>query len=564
MSLGGAHFEVFSRRGSGAPWAFFGAYPARDEAVSAARDVLTSGHARAVRVYRETFNEDTGEFLSQKVFEEGSAGEKESKEGVHLPCAKPDDLYTANGKRTIARLLRDALAGWRITATELLHHPGHVQRLELAGTVLQQAIQKWAVKHAGNTGQPVQQIIIKLDELVTEATRRVVVDGQNHKFPSIEKEGFAPLLARLVNAPMPEYLVNGALARQIAHARNWSEKLESLLALISELPEDDTSHALGIKAIDGIAAEMLSGSAALVELLGEQPDLGSALIHLTNLFLGRAAELQGLSTSLEKLARAFASGQLPSARMAVGERIMREIRVGRRFKSKTLDDEILVMRKLATALVTVQGVLFSPEEFEDAFASRSSHLVLPEVVERYLAGLERPAERIEKLLGLACNVVGNTNKRELVFFINGILGSPRTEAFYVDGREPIQARLAELRVLQTRIRNSAFHESHRTRMAKAVDGIAVAAERKAGFLNGLAKSSPGPAPLAEQLLLLLAGQGVTEGALTDNVRARLRGTMGNPNFAGSLAAFDDVRGERFQRLLTATGMEGLVRRKAAG
>ncbi len=307
MSLGGTHFEVFSRRGSGGPWAFFGAYPGRDDAVNAAKDVLASGQARAVRVYRETFNDDTGEFLSQKVFEEGNAGGKVAKESVHLPCAKPDDLYTANGKRTIARLLRDALAGWRITATELLHHPGHVQRLELAGTVLQQAIQKWAVKHAGNTGQPVQQIIIKLNELVTEATRRIVIDGQEHKFPSIEKEGFAPLLSRLVNSATPDYLVNGALAHHIAHARSWSEKLDCLLALMAEFPPDDASHALGAKAIDGIAAEMLSGSAALIDLLGEQPDLGSALFHLTNLFLGRAAEIHDLSASLQK----FLRGPLP-------------------------------------------------------------------------------------------------------------------------------------------------------------------------------------------------------------------------------------------------------------
>jgi hypothetical protein len=563
MSLGGAHFEVFSRRGSGAPWAFFGAYPGRDEAVNAAKEVLADGHARAVRVYRETFNEDTGEFLSQKVFEEGGAGGKSAKESIHLPCAKPDDLYTANGKRTIARLLRDALAGWRITATELLHHPGHVQRLELAGTVLQQGIQKWAVKHAGNTGQPVQQIIIKLNELVSEATRRVILDGQQHRFPSIEKEGFAPLLARLVNSATPDYLVNGALARHIAHARSWAEKLDYLLALMAELPKDEASRAFGAKAIDGIATEMLSGSAALVDLLGEQPDLGSALLHLTALFLGRAEEIRDLSPSLATLARAFADGQLPQARAAIGERIMREIRGVRRFKSGSLDDEILVMRKLAAGLVTVQGVLLSPDDFEDAFAARSSHLVQPETIERYLAGLERPSERIEKLLGLACNVVGDANKRELVFFINGILGSPRTETSYVDGREPVQARLSELRGIQEHIKNASFHKSHRIRMTEALDGLAVAAERKAGFLNGLAKSNPAPAALAEQLLLLLSSQGVTDGALAENVRARLRESMANPGFGSSLALFEESRSERFFRMLAAAGMEGSLKRKAA-
>jgi hypothetical protein len=564
MSLGGTHFEVFSRRGPGAPWSFFGAYPTRDAAVNAAKEVLAAGQARAARVYRETYNEDTGEFLSQKVLEEGEAEGKVAKQSAQLPCVKPEDLYTAGGRRAIARLLREALASWRMTATELLHHPGHVQRLELAGTVLQQAIQKWAVKYAGNTGQPVQQIIIKLNDLVTEATRRLVIDGQEHKFPSIEKDGLSPLLGRLVNEPNPEYLLNGALARHIAQARSWAQKLDSLLLLMAALPEDGAARALGAKAVDGIAAEMLAGSAALIELLGDQPDLGSALLHLSQLFIGHDAELKELSGSLAALAQAFAKGEFPQTRAVIGERILRELRGARRFRAASLDDEIQIMRKLAAALATVQGSLVSPEDLEEAFAARSSHFVQPEVIERHLAGLDRPADKIEKLLCLAANVVGHANKRELVFFMNGILGSPRTETFYVEGREPVPARLAELRSLQMRIEGAAFPESHRHRLMDALDGLALAVERKAGFLNGLTKLSPTPAALAEQLLLLLAGQGVTEGALAEQVRARLRDCMASPGFASALKSFDGARAERFSRLLAAVGVEGSASRKAAG
>lgn len=563
MAVGASHFEIFARKGPGAAWIFEGSYSTRDRAVDAAEKILAGGQVRAVRVYHESFNDNTGELVSLKVFEQGDAAGRVVKDSVRLPCAKPDDFYTTNAKRTIARLLRDALANWRITATELLHHPGHVQRLELAGTVLQQAIQKWAVKHAGVTGQPVQQIIIKLNELVTETARRVVLDGRGHKFPSIEKEGFAPLLARLVNGTTPDYILNGALARHIAHARTWAEKLDCLLVLMSKLPEDEAARALGVNAIDTIITEMFAGSAAVLDLLGEQPDLGTALLHLTNLFLGRSAEMNGFPECLDTLACAFAQGQLSHARAAIGERILREIRGARRLKSTSLDDEIVAMCKLAAALTAAQGTLFSPDDFEDAFTARSSHLVVSETVERYLAGVERPGEKIEKVLGLARNVVGSTNKRELVFFLNGILGSSRTETFYVDGREPVQARLAELRRLQVQVQSAALHETHRKRLAEALDLLAVAVERKAGFLDGLAKSNPAPAVLAEQLLLLLAGQGVTEGTLADKARARIRECLGNPHLASSLSEFDERRAGRFPRLLTAAGIEASLPRKAA-
>jgi hypothetical protein len=563
MSFGSTHFEVFSRKGAGASWAFFGAYGTRDQAVNAAKEVLNAGQAQAVRVYRETFNDDTGEFLSQKIFEEGSAAEKAAKQTVVLPCSKPDDFYTATGRRTISRLLRESLAGWRITATELLHHPGHLQRLELAGTVLQQAIQKWAVKHAGNTGQPVQQIIIKLNGLVADAMRRVVIDGQERKFPLFEKEKLSALLASLVDSATPDYIISGAIARHIAPARSWVEKLDCLLALMDALPEDGPARALGVKTIDTIIAELLASSAALVDLLGDQPDLGSALLHLCALLLGRAEDLNDFPSCVGALAQAFAQGQFPLARASIGERILREIRGGRRLKPHSLDDELHVMRLLASTLAAAQGTLISSEDFEDAFTDRSSHLVVPETVERYLAGLDRPGAKIERLIALAENVVGNANRRELISFVNGILGSPRTETYYVDGREPIQARLAELRALQKRLQQAPFHDSHRDRLAEAVDGLAVAAERKAGLLSGLAKVSPTPVAFAEHLLTLLAGDGVTEGKLAEAVRGRLRDCVADPGFAAALSGLDPASVQRFRRLLAAAGLEGSAKQQAA-
>lgn len=563
MAFGSSHFEVFSRKGPGSSWAFFGAYGTRDQAVNAAKGILAAGQAQAVRVYRETFNDDSGEFLSQKIFEDGSAVEKTAKQAVALPCSKPDDFYTATGRRTIARLLRESLAGWRITATELLHHPGHLQRLELAGTVLQQAIQKWAVKHAGTTGQPVQQIIIKLNGLVSEAMRRVIIDGHERKFPLFEKEKLPALLASLIDSPTPDYVISGAIARHIAPARSWAEKLDCLLSLLDALPQDGPARALGVKTIDTIVAELLAGSAALIDLLGDQPDLGSALLHLCALFLGRREGLDGLPPCMGALARAFAQEELPLARAAIGERLLREIRGGRRLKPHSLDDELQVMRRLASALSAAQGTLISREDVEEAFTVRSSHLVVPETVERYLAGLDRPGAKIERLVAMAEHVVGNANKRELLAFINGILGSPRTETYYVDGREPVAARLAELRALQMRLQKAPFHDTHRERLAEAVDALAVATERKAGLLNGLAKASPTPLAFAEHLLALLAGDGVTEGKLAETVRGRLRDCMADPAFAAALSRLDEASVQRFRRLLAAAGLEGPGKQQAA-
>src|SRR6202012_4350108 len=125
----------------------------------------------------ETYNDETGDYLSLKIFEDGHNQMKVApaqEDAPHaLPCFKPDDLYSYHARQTMARLLADFLARNKITITELIHRADMLEKLEATGTLYQHAIQKIAVAQAASTTIPVQQIVKSLNELTTQATQRV-------------------------------------------------------------------------------------------------------------------------------------------------------------------------------------------------------------------------------------------------------------------------------------------------------------------------------------------------------------------------------------------------------
>ena len=148
---------------------------------------MAAEKATGVKVVKETYNDDTGDYLSLKIFEDGHNQMKvdpKAEDAPHaLPCFKPDDLYSYHARSTIARLLSDFLARNRITVTELLHRADMLEKLEATGTLYQHAIQKVAVAQAANTSVSVQTIVKSLNDLATKAIQKVYRDQRNGVFP---------------------------------------------------------------------------------------------------------------------------------------------------------------------------------------------------------------------------------------------------------------------------------------------------------------------------------------------------------------------------------------------
>src|SRR6202012_1218266 len=108
------HYEVFRRVGAKGGWTLHEVRNVRDDAITMAQELMAAEKATGVKVVKETYNDDTGDFLTLKIFEEGHNSVSvpaNAEDAPHaLPCFKPDDLYSYHARATIARLLPDYLA----------------------------------------------------------------------------------------------------------------------------------------------------------------------------------------------------------------------------------------------------------------------------------------------------------------------------------------------------------------------------------------------------------------------------------------------------------------------
>jgi hypothetical protein len=532
------HYEVFRRVGAKGGWALHDVRNGRDDAITIAQELMAGEKATGVKVVKETYNDDTGDYLSLKIFEEGHNQVKvdpKAEDAPHaLPCFKPDDLYSYHARSTIARLLSDFLARNRITVTELLHRADMLEKLEATGTLYQHAIQKVAVAQAASTSMPVQHIVKSLNDLATKAMQKVYRDQRNGAFPNPGPEHIAPLAVKLAASPDCAYLFNGALARYLSDTQGWDDKIDRLLKLMDMAPADEVPRKLVLSAVDVIVAEVLGGSAALHELMGKSENLAGALTNLVSVFLGNAPE--GAKQGLAALTAHFAADDLPEAKTAIANRIIAEIKSNRRLCPDSMVDELKALRGIANRLVMGVGKYLSHEDLVTGFTLRSRRLVAQEALGHYI-GEAAPDEKIERILFVEDNIIGAENKRQLSSYVAPVLNSAAFESHFQNPKLPILSRLQRLAQLQARVRRSGFVDVTRDEIATRLDALAVAMEARGKLFESIEARTTNPVEKAQTLLRLACSGILTEGVLGSRVRELILGYLGTPGFlTGYIAA----------------------------
>ena len=534
------HYEIFRRQGSKGGWSLHDVSSGREKALEMAAELIAEGKATGVKVVKETYDGDTGDYLSLKIFEDGHTKQKvdpAAEDMPHaLPCFKPDDLYSYHARATLARLLRDFLARNKITVTELLHRADCLETLEATGTTYQHAVQKVAVAQASSTSIPVQQIIKTLNDLATKAINRVYRDARNNYFPEVAPGGFGALAAKLARKSDGGYVFNGALARYLAPMKSWSEKLLALLAVMGEAPAEEPGRTLLLDSIDTITAEILAGSAALHELIGESENLGEALMVLVHLFLGKMLDDDRHREGLVALAEQFATNGLPSSRTAIANRIIAELKNTRRLCPQSLLNELTTLRKLANSLVLGDPRYISHENLIAAFTLRSRRLVVNESIGEYLAEMSTLDAKVERLLHIEENIIGAENKRQLGGILLQIVSSTAFQDHFLSTSTPVMARLRKLAELQARVLRSNFQDNQRRDFADWLDRVASEVERRSKVLNSLQNNLPGSVERAIAILKLCTGNVLTEGRVSARARDIVLVSLGQPGFLSSYMA----------------------------
>ncbi|MFZ5670234.1 MAG: hypothetical protein ACOY4K_12125 [Pseudomonadota bacterium] len=568
MERGQVHYELFVRRQPGSGWTLDIATENRTRAVEAAELALAEGRVAAVRVTKETLDPETREFRSVTILSKGAPERtrtRKVREGAEPLCVSPSDLYTGHARERIGRLLDNWLTRNRATPFELLHRPDLVEKLEAAGVELQHAIQKVAIPEAQARGVGVHEIIRTFQGLAERAIDRLLKDHRRGRLPNLEREAFAAAVERLAGDPDQGYLLGAGVAAALAPAATWSEKVARLLDLADALPEDPQLRPAALQVLEQPLAEILGSRAGLAELLGPDLDLGGQLAAMTRLAGSDAVEaligldakvariMPPLSPPAARLAAWMSGACFENGRVAIAQRVLRELTGPRRLRPGDAEGEIDLLRGLAMALTAAGGRILSLDDIHGAFSARSKMLVASDFVEALLREEMTAVEEIEALLRLAENVTGSANKRQAARWLAANISALRFEKEMRQGAGSPAARLATLAALQKSVLRIGLVSEDAGPLQARLGEVGGLIEADGKIVAALARA---PAPAAHRLNLLLrmaAGEAAPLGPAADRARVEALRLVRSPDAREELAKAPEVL-ERMRALMQTPGL----------
>ena len=565
MSDDQIHYEVFARRNEAASMVLELATEDRGRAMEFAEELLAQTRAVAVRVTKEIRDEDTGEYNSITILAKGTAEKRKTKgltEEAGPLCVAPQDLYSLHARQRIGRLLESWLTRNKATSFELLHRPDLAEKLEAGGTDLQHAVQKIAIPEAQARSASVHEVIRAFNTLIERTINRLIKDGRRGALADFGKEPFAQSCARLIDDPEAAYKIGAGVALYLADAKTWGAKIDRLLDLADKAPAEERPRALAFQVLEQPLGEIMGSPMGMGELLGPGLDLGGSLCAMTRLAAGSTVDLlAGIDPTVSKtipplqgaaarLSRWMEGAYFEGVRVAVGRKVLGEVKGARRLRPSDAQAEIDVLRALAMTLTAAAGKLLPKEDILDAFIERSRMLVGSEFVTAAVAKAANAPEEVRALIRVAENVTGPSNKRQAAQWLVGAVTALRFEKDMRQSAEPTGQRLLTLAELQRTVGRIEIPESDRQLIMHRLGEIGGLIESDINLVECLMRSGAPPMQKLTVLLKLALGEAAPAGPAANKAKAAVLKLAKEPETRAELARAPQVL-ERLRPLMNA-------------
>ena len=559
------HYEVFARRNEAASMALELATEDRARAMELAEEMLEQTRAVAVRVTKEIRDPETGEYRSLTILAKGTAEKRRTKgltEEAGPLCVAPQDLYNIHARQRISRLLDGWLSRNKATSFELLHRPDLAEKLEAGGTDLQHAVQKIAIPEAQARGASVHEVIRAFNGLIERTINRLIKDGRRGALADFRKEDFAAACIRLLDDPEAAYKLGGGVAQYLADAKSWSAKIDRLLDLADTAPPEPRARALAFEVLEQPLGEIMGSPLGMGELLGPDLDLGGSLCAMTRLAAGSTVDLlAGIDPTVSKvipplegaaarLSRWMEGSYFQGVRLAIGRKVLADVKGSRRLRPSDAQAEIDVLRALAMTLTAAAGKLLPKEDILDAFIERSRMLVGSEFITAAVARAANAPEEVRALVRVAENVTGPTNKRQAAQWLVGAVTALRFEKDMRQSAEATGHRLFTLAELQRTVARIEIPESDRQLIVQRLGDIGGLIEADAHLVDCLMRSPAPPMQKLAVLLKLALGEAAPLGPAANKAKAAVLKLAKEPDTRAELARAPEVV-ERLRPLMNA-------------
>ncbi|WP_223677886.1 serine/threonine-protein kinase [Azospirillum agricola] len=284
-------------------------------------------------------------------------------------CGSLAECHGWQGRMVIGIALRSYLDPLFLTPTELIHHAKPLKVLLGHGQLVESAVARIAAVQGRLPGQEPRARRLALQAAVDESWAKA--RAAQIAFADIPK-GRSAVDSVLAAAPGQSptgdvaYDLRVALSLELYELKSWSAKLDRLLDI---LQWDRDERLSGV--VDGMIGDVLCSAAAGVELLGGGLPPGALLVTLCELLCGRVRMDAMGPNRLGVLNALFRQGKLPQARLAVLDRVRRQLKAPQPLGRGAFDQEAECLKTLLGHLLTRNGLTGGPA-MADALTVRYS------------------------------------------------------------------------------------------------------------------------------------------------------------------------------------------------
>ena len=339
-------------------------------------------------------------------------------------CEVADDLLKPDALTTLNRLFRKYLDKNNITAMEVIHNGKEIKRLNDADTLVPSAVGKVAKIQSENSDASSNERRDILFEFMQEITNKAN-QAEERGLPAIKKTSFTEAISELKKTASEgelQYLVNVIIAKELIDTRSYWGKLLQTIRWASDLDDSGVEAAL-----DRFIADVLANNSVIQDLLGDQLDLGSAVIEMLDLGsgsleTGELDELQeeGMEWTKAKLNQIMARPSFKISQLILLERAEQQIAGSGKLSKEGETGEQERFNAILDRVITKDEVL-GGAQMAEALTERQTRLInkggltgLKEAINTLIPSLRSPARKIALLLSLASSKMAEDKLEQFI------------------------------------------------------------------------------------------------------------------------------------------------------
>jgi len=526
------HYEILGRRSKS--WTILEVIKDRAAATDKATTLWNSKQFNGVRILKESYDKETHAFSSVEIFSRGATGVKSKYDqtGTVTPCLTPDDLYSADGRRSIWELMQNTLSDWRITPTELLHSLEHYYKLYNTGTKLQDAVQRTAVSFENEEGS-IQERMRKIYKVIEASVD--IMKGTKDKVPSLEMGRLKPVIESLEKAPNKKFLLMCGLVEYLRPTVTLTDKFGRIAVFLANHHPDWVTEIL-----DQLLADFLNHPPVLDQLLGDHESRDSFITQIAYLQAGKVTDLmeqdpsQSFNKDIIRLSGFLVEGSLPLTSYALFDRLKTEINAAKPINENGLIAQLTSLRALHEVLRNLDMDIHALDAIGEDLAARAGRLINSQSVSDLMEEYKNPIKKVNALLDLEAVTVGGINKRTVANFILPILSRPEYETVFMGlDSQPVQ-RMNDLVALQKKVKVTDLTEMHKRKIAEKLDEFCRTILDNTQILKKIHQLNISLQEKSEKILIMMADDFFTDGDCRNRAEQQVRLYMKQEGFTSGL------------------------------